>query len=211
MGNRWNRFIYACWAPVYDRLIGLPAFRAARERAIGALDLKPGENVLLSGIGTGADLPFLPGGVAIAGIDLSEAMLVRARRRAEELSLDADLRQGDAQALPFEAGEFDAVVLTLILSVVPDAGRCLREAWRVLRPGGRAIVFDKFLPPAKTRAPFGRRLLNVLTRPFGTDINRRFEEISRGLDFAIVRDEPAMFGGAYRIILLREPGDSNRS
>jgi ubiquinone/menaquinone biosynthesis C-methylase UbiE len=130
-------------------------------------------------------------------------MLARARRRAAALSLGADLRCGDAQALPFEAAAFDAVILTLILSVVPDPRRCLGEARRVLRPGGRAVVFDKFLAPERARPSPARRLLNVLTRLFGTDINRRFDAIARGLDFEIVRDAPAGFSGAYRIILLR--------
>ncbi len=205
MTNRWNQFIYGLWAPVYDRLVELTPFHTARERAIAALDLKPGERVLLVGAGTGADLPLLPRDVEVAGIDLSEPMLRKTRHKAERLSISADLRCGDAQALPYEESAFDAAILTLILSVVPDPQRCLQETWRVLRPGGRALVFDKFLPSGPTRPPIGRRLLNLLTRLFGTDINRSFERIAEGLDFRTALDQPSLFSGAYRILILQKP------
>jgi phosphatidylethanolamine/phosphatidyl-N-methylethanolamine N-methyltransferase len=62
MSNRWNRFIYHLWAPVYDAALeGL--FRPGRARALASLALQPGERVLLVGVGTGADLAYLPPGV----------------------------------------------------------------------------------------------------------------------------------------------------
>ncbi len=114
-----------------------------------------------------------------------------------------DLRRADAEDLPFADGSFDIAVLTLILSVVSDGQACLREAVRVVRTGGHLLVFDKFLPPGQSPSP-GRWLLNLLTRPFGTDINRRFEELAEGLPCRVLREESSLFSGAYRAILLEK-------
>lgn len=202
MTNCWNRIIYALWPLFYDPLVGLAPMAAARRRAILALDLQPKEKVLLVGAGTGADLPLLRPGVRIAGVDLSAAMLDRARAKAVRLGLPADLRVADAQRLPYPDGWFDAAVLNLILAVVPDPRRCLAETLRVIRPGGRAVVFDKFLPANQAAPRLGRVVLNVLTRVFGTDINRRFEDIVAGHSVEIVRDEPVFLHGTFRVILL---------
>lgn len=207
MTNCWNRIIYALWPLFYDPLVGLAPMAAARRRAILALDLQPKEKVLLVGAGTGADLPLLTPGVRIAGVDLSAAMLDRARTKAVRLGLPADLRVADAQRLPYPDGWFDAAVLNLILAVVPDPRRCLAETLRVLRPGGRAVVFDKFLPPSQTAPHPGRVMFNFLTRIFGTDINRRFEEIVSGQPAEVIRDEPDFLRGTFRVILLHRPAD----
>jgi len=70
MTNRWNRFIYRLWAPIYDSTVN-HFFMRGRKRALDLLNLQPGECVLLVGVGTGADLPLLPAGVDATGIDLS--------------------------------------------------------------------------------------------------------------------------------------------
>lgn len=201
MTNRRNRVVYALWAPLYDAVFGR-LVRRARARAMAVLAPAPSERVLLVGVGTGADLPLLPAGARAAGIDLSAAMLARARARLPLEGRSIELHLGDAQALPFERASFDAVVLNLVLSVVPDAPACLREALRVLRPGGRAVVFDKFLPDG-TQPGAARRLANLVATRLGTDLNRRLAAILEGQPCAVVRDEPSLLGGTYRIVLLR--------
>jgi ubiquinone/menaquinone biosynthesis C-methylase UbiE len=107
--------------------------------------------------------------------------------------------------LAFPDDQFDAVLLNLILSVVPDGQRALDEAWRVLRPGGRMVVFDKFLPDHERSTAF-RNLLGSLIRRLGTDPNRHFSDMVRALpDGGIVKDEPALLRGQYRIIVLHKP------
>jgi ubiquinone/menaquinone biosynthesis C-methylase UbiE len=98
--------------------------------------------VLEVAIGTGRNLTFYPAGVRLTGIDLSPAMLERARERAGELGMEVDLREGDAQDLPFPGGSFDTVVCTLSLCNVPDDRRAVAEMKRVLRPGGRLLLLD---------------------------------------------------------------------
>jgi len=113
-------------------------FRGGREwvcsRATG--------RVLEVAVGTGRNLGLYPPGVHLTGVDLSPAMLALARRRAADLGLDADLREGDAQALPFPDGSFDSVVCTLSLCAIPDDARAMAEMARVLRPGGRLLLLD---------------------------------------------------------------------
>ena len=206
--NRWNQIVYAMWSPVYDLLVSVPFLRKARAKAIAAIALLPGERVLLIGVGTGADLPLLPAGVEAVGIDNSQAMLNRAQKKNSRCACQIELIKADAEQLPFSDKSFDAVVMTLILSVVADGRRALAEAMRVLHEDGRAVVFDKFLPDDE-RASIGRRALNLLTSTFGTDINRRFGEMQADSESVVVeRNDPVQFGSAYRVILLRkkEPG-----
>jgi phosphatidylethanolamine/phosphatidyl-N-methylethanolamine N-methyltransferase len=204
MTNRWNRFIYRLWAPVYDATVG-QFFLPGRMRAIELLDPQPGERLLLVGVGTGADLPLLPWGVQALGVDISPDMLAQARRKLPLPGLDVTLLQGDAQGLLLDEASCDAAIFNLILSVIPDGAACLRENLHALKPGGRLVVFDKFLPDSG-RLKFGRRLLNLGSTLFGTDITRRFGDLSRGLGVQVVCDEPSLLNGTYRVILLRKAG-----
>jgi phosphatidylethanolamine/phosphatidyl-N-methylethanolamine N-methyltransferase len=202
MTNRWNRFIYRLWAPIYDATVG-HFFLPGRMRAIELLKLQPGERVLLVGMGTGADLPLLPKGVSAMGVDISPDMLARARRKLPLPGLEVTLVLGDAQQLLVDEASCDAVIFNLILSVIPDGAACLRENMRALKPGGLAVVFDKFLPDAH-RLSLGRRLLNLGSTLFGTDITRRFGDLSEGAGIQVVWDEPSLLTGTYRVILIRE-------
>ena len=69
-------------------------------------------------------------------------MLAIARERAAALGRDADLRQGDAQALDFPDESFDTVLCALGLCAIPDDRRAVTEMARVLRPGGRLLLVD---------------------------------------------------------------------
>ena len=201
--NLGNLRTYALWSPFYDWLIGLAPFRKGRAKAHERLALKAGERVLLVGVGTGIDLPLLPVGVEAVGIDLSPIMLARARNRLPIEGRQIELLVADAQAMPFADTTFDAALLSLVLSVVPSGTACLTETLRLLKPGSRAVVFDKFLPKGM-RPSSGRRVLNLLTNLFGTDINRTFEPMAESCGVEIITNEPAALGGAYRVIVLRK-------
>lgn len=204
MQNRTNLSIYRLWAPVYDLLLGA-FFLPGRRRAMDVAGLRDGEKVLLVGVGTGADLPLIPAGVEAVGIDLSPDMLARARARLPLEGRRIRLEEGNAQELAFSDASFDVVLLSLILSVVPDAAACLSEARRVLRPGGRIVVFDKFLARGAANSP-ARRLANFVTTRLGTDITRRLEEIADAAGCTIDSQEPSLLGGQYRVAVLRDAG-----
>jgi ubiquinone/menaquinone biosynthesis C-methylase UbiE len=130
----------------YDRLIALlerVLIGAGREwvcsRALG--------EVLEIGVGTGRNLYFYPTEVHLTGVELSPKMLEIARRRARESGIEADLRVGDAQDLPFPDASFDTVVATLALCTIPDDRRAVTEAARVLRPGGRLLLLEHVRSP----------------------------------------------------------------
>lgn len=200
MNNKRNLTTYRLWAPVYD-FVMRPVYGRARRHAIELLNLQPGEKVLISGVGTGLDLPLIPAGVRITGIDITPSMLEKARAKAE--GLNATLAVMNAQNLEFESDTFDVAILNLILSVVPDGAAAFQEAWRVLRPGGRVVIFDKFLPESGKLTPL-RHILGRLIRIIGTDPNRRLSDIIHGAHGLVIeRDEPSLLKGQYRIILFR--------
>lgn len=98
--------------------------------------------VLEVAIGTGRSLEFYAPDVELTGLDLSPAMLEQARRRATELGLDPDLREGDVEQLPFADGSFDTVVCALGLCSIPRPEVAIREMARVLVPGGSLVLLD---------------------------------------------------------------------
>lgn len=199
LATRWNRLRYTWWSAGYDLVV---SFGRQRKRSLELLALADGERVLIVGAGTGADLPLLPRGVSVLATDLTPAMLARARKRAGS---NVELRVMDGQSLELPDASFDAVVLHLILAVIPDPVACLREAARVLRPGGRLAVFDKFLRRGQ-RASVLRRLANLPARLLATDLNRVLEEIvaATGAPLVVTHDEPAGLGGALRVVQLRK-------
>jgi len=201
MTNHWNRLIYKFWSPIYDLLFDRLLFASGRKRTFELLQLRGVERVLLVGVGTGADLPYLPKETKAVGVDLSPEMLLKAKKKLNETG-DKLLVRADAQKLPVQDASFDVVILTLILSVVPDGQACWRESLRALRPGGRAIIFDKFLPEDQTSNPV-RALLNLGAKLLGTDINRHLGEILAGTKYTISLNEASLLNGMYRIIVVR--------
>jgi ubiquinone/menaquinone biosynthesis C-methylase UbiE len=198
--NPLLRLSYSMIAPLYDAIIERP-MRAARIRSLRALTGDAPRQVLVSGVGTGLDLPLLPAQHRYTALDFNPAMLARARLRDGLPEVGFVL--GDSMALPFPDAHFDHVVLHLILAVVPEPQRCLSEAARVLKPGGTVILLDKFLQPSQ-RAPL-RRLLNIATRRFATRMDVVFEEVLEAAPaLEVVSDEPMLANGWFRGIGLRK-------
>jgi phosphatidylethanolamine/phosphatidyl-N-methylethanolamine N-methyltransferase len=204
MDNQRNLTIYKLWAPIYDRVMD-PFAGKARQYALELLNLGASDSVLLVGVGTGLDLPHIPAGAKVTGVDLSPAMLHKAQDKAN--GRNVTLREMNAQALDFADDSFDVVVLNLILSVAPNGAAAFREAWRVLRPGGRAVIFDKFTAEDRPLSTL-RRGMGKIIALFGTDPNRRLSElIGNPPDLMIERNEPSLLRGQYRIVLLRKCGE----
>jgi ubiquinone/menaquinone biosynthesis C-methylase UbiE len=200
--NTWNRIRYTIYQPFYD-LIGR-WFAVQRRRSIELLNLKPASKVLLVGAGTGLDLEFLPRDLEIVATDITPAMVQTLAARAEKLGLHIQALVMDGQALEYEAESFEGVILHLVLAIIPDPIRCIKEVERVLRKGGRAVIFDKFLPDNQRPSPL-RRALNVFTDFAFTNINRQLGPILQTTSLRIIQEETAGFGGLFKIVLVEKP------
>lgn len=200
---RWNRIRYGLYAPVYDA-VARP-LEDGRERAVDGLDLGTGDRVLILGCGTGSDLEYLPGGVRVTAMDITPAMVRRTAARAETLDLEVDARVGDARELPFEADSFDAVLLHLVLSVVPDPDAVVAETTRVLASDGRVSIYDKFVPEG-TEPSLLRRALNPVARLLFSDLTRQLEPMLSGPGLDLERRE-RLLGGLYTVAIARLASD----
>lgn len=204
MNNFDNMRIYRKWSGVYDKFFGSSYINKQRETEISMLNLNPGDSVLFIGIGTGEDLRFIPEGVNVTGIDITEEMLEVARKKVQKLGLkDAKILKMDGQNLDFQENQFDYVVLNLILSVIPNGHKCLSEAFRVLKPGGKIVVFDKFLED-NAKPNFMRKFFNNITKALGTDINRRFSDVAHNIKLKVLEEKSSILGGIYKIIILQK-------
>ncbi|MBE0699214.1 MAG: methyltransferase domain-containing protein, partial [Anaerolineaceae bacterium] len=203
-GRLPNQSIYRFYAPVYDLLFG-PLYATQRRRTAELLSIQPGERLLISGVGSGLDLPLVQSGAIVTGIDISAEMLRQAAQKSSPAQVS--LARMDAQRLDFADGSFDAALLNLIVSVAPDGRAVFQEAWRVLRPGGRLVLLDKFAPEKQPIGPL-RSALGSLIRLLGTDVNRKLSEVVGDLEDGVVEvNEPSLMGGMYRILRFRKHWD----
>jgi ubiquinone/menaquinone biosynthesis C-methylase UbiE len=162
-------------------------------------------DVLEVAVGTGRNLSFYPDGARLTGVDWSPAMLAIARERAAALGRDADLRQGDAQALDFPDSSFDSVLCALGLCAIPDDRRAVTEMARVLRPGGRLLLVDHVAASASALRAV-QWLYERITIPLaGEHFRRRPVAYLAELGFVIEESERFKLGVVERVCA-RKPG-----
>ena len=161
------RKIFDKQAPKYDRSMARferLLFSGNREWACSKAD----GDVLEIAAGTARNLPFYPNTVRLTGVELSPEMAELGRRRATDLGREIQIEVGDAEALDFPDDSFDAVVCTYGLCTIPDHRAAVREAKRVLRPGGRILLAEHVRSPNPLVRTI-QRLLDPLAHRFGGD------------------------------------------
>ena len=191
--RRWDK-----QAESYDKEMTFADRRFFGDTRAWVCDQATGD-VLEVAIGTGLNLPHYPPGVRLSGVDLSPEMLAIARRRAEDLGRDVDLRVGDAQALDLPDGSFDTVVCTFALCAIPDEKRAVAEMARVLRPGGLLLLADHVeAGPWPIRAV--QKLVDLFTGPIaGEYFARRPIRGVQAMGFAIERHDRFKLGMVERL------------
>jgi ubiquinone/menaquinone biosynthesis C-methylase UbiE len=129
-----------------DAAKALPGYRAPKQQLLDQLRLGQAWSALDVGCGTGADViamaECLPCGGQAVGIDISEAMLGEARRRAEGLDLAVRFEPGEAAQLPYDDASFGACRVETVLQHIDDPGKVIGEMARVTRPGGRITALE---------------------------------------------------------------------
>lgn len=200
--RHWDR-----QAPRYDRMMA----RMERLFLDGSrewLCSKADGDTLEVAIGTGRNLPYYPDRVNLTGIDLSPRMLEIARERAHTLGARVDLREADAQHLPFADASFDTVVCALSLCAVPDLGASVAEMRRVLRPGGRLLLLDHVRPtslPVRWLLLTVQGLMNVFDPGNGEQMMRRPLLTVREHGFT-VEERDRFTAGVIERLVARKPG-----
>lgn len=165
-GRRYDRIAW-----VFDTM-EFPMERMAsqkwREKLFSHLE---GTHILEVGVGTGTNLPLYPLGKSVTGIDISDRMLDRARKKATHLGPLFNLMKMDIQAIEFPEDSFDTIVSTYVFCSVPHPVRGLREVSRVLKPKGR-VYFLEHVRPRGMRGRIFDLLNPLVVRLVGANINR---------------------------------------
>lgn len=198
--KRWD-----CYARFYDLL--LKSMAAERAQLFQRLDLSQPLQIYLAGCGSGLDLPYLPAQSAVLAVDFSAEMLKHCESLQQKLDsqghqLDLTLRQSKAELSGLVDQSVDLVILHLILAVTDNPQGLLQEAVRVLKPGGKISIWDKFVPPNQSISML-RRFLDFFSRKLGTTLLLQIDTLLQGYSLAIIQRQ-ALLGGQMQHLLLQK-------
>lgn len=178
-----DRYERIAW--IYDAVEAMMELRARSWRRDLWSRVEPGA-VLELGVGTGKNFSFYPPNQQIVAVDISERMLDRARAKAQRLRASVRLEIADVQRLPYPDGRFDVAVATFLFCSVPDPALGLREARRVLKPGGQLILLEHVVSARRILRALMRLLDPIPTHLWGAHINRDTVNAVRSAGFVDV-------------------------
>lgn len=144
---------------------------------VAIASLKPGETVLDLGSGAGFDTFLASNKVGktgkVIGVDMTDEMLEKARKNAKKGSYaNVEFRKGDIENLPVDDNSVDAIISNCVINLAPDKEKVFKEAYRVLKPGGRLMVSDV-----------------VLTKPLQDELKNNEELLSGCVAGAILKED----------------------
>ena len=191
---------YRLFSGSYDVVFG-PVFHPGRKEAVRIVNDRPGQRILEVGVGTGLSLPFFRADSHLTGIDISEEMLAKARRRVERerLAQVDELHVMDAEHLEFDDNSFDAVLALYVASVVPSPARFAAEMRRVCIPGGTIVLVNHFTSENWALRFMEKRLAH-LARHIGFHADFPLETFLRDSRLAVREIRPSNLFGYWRLL-----------
>lgn len=198
---------YDRWAPIYDLVFG-NVFAIGRREAIEAAE-RVGGRILEVGVGTGISLPHYRPGSELHGVDISDAMLDKARDRVHRLGLVnvREIKRMDAEALRYPDDAFDVVVAQYVVTAVPDPEKALDEFVRVVRPGGEIVITTRVGAGRGLRGAIEKALMPLTSRlGFRTDFPwSRYEDwAARTPRVALIEQRPLPPLGHFSLVRYRK-------
>lgn len=160
--------------------------------------------VLFVAAGTGTDFCHFADGLEIVAIDLSGKMLERAARRAGAYQGHLALAQCDVQRLPFPDATFGTVATSCTFCSVPNPLKGLAELHRVLRPGGKLMMFEH-VRSRNWLVAWSQDFMTFFTRKYGSEMNRRTTETVLKTGFKIEKVEKAYLDVFLSIEAKKDP------
>jgi ubiquinone/menaquinone biosynthesis C-methylase UbiE len=155
--------------------------------------------VLELAAGTLRNLPFYPKGIRLTAVELSPEMAAVGGKRAEELGRPVDLRVGDVQKLDLPEESFDTVTCTLGFCTIPDTSAAAREAFRVLRRGGKLLMLEHVRSPARAVRLVERMLEPLFVRLMADHLTREPLDYLPAAGFEIDEVERLKWGIVERL------------
>ncbi len=208
--GKYNR-LYETIGGFYDdtqRFFG--AFRGVDldsyfENYMCLLEVKPGDSVLETSVGTGLNFKYLPRGVKLSGLDLSPEMLANCQANLRRWEMDADLYLGNAESLPFADSSFDVVYNVGAINFFNDRAKAIREMIRVAKPGSLLLIEDETEEHVKStyeKIPFTSSFYADRTQAVTIPIDLvapemediHLEMLKQGKFYAITFRKPAFVG-----------------
>jgi len=187
LADSFKVFSFNTWIlPFYPFLMA--SIRYWRKKAIGMLSFKPGDKVLIPGVGSGHDLPFIPKDVQVEGVDITDAMLgiARAKLKIYKREDSVTLKKMDAEQLDYPDNSFDKVIMSLFLTVAYNPDKAFAEAVRVVKPGGEILIYDHLLRKG-TVPKFIAKPLDAVLRFSFASVTRIYDEIVENQPVELVK------------------------
>lgn len=190
-------------ARLYD-ILDLP-FEGVRYKPVRKVLFDGLEGDLLdAGVGTGRNFPYYPDGARVTGIDLSPAMLERARRRRDKLGTPVDLREMNVTAMDFADNSFDAIVSTFLFCVLDDDHQqaALEELRRVCRPSGSIHILEYAISANPTQRFIMKLWAPWVRFAYGATFDRNTEQYLDAAGLELV-DVTFLYGDIIKLLVVR--------